>query len=201
MLTTYAGISQGDTEYQDTRRKTESFAKVREPEIRKDLATFTLSGIPESVAKEEFKKIPFTSFGTDSMKFEGDGIKVIVYTRAFEESKHKLMYDEKWLVRIDKKTYYGGYPAKPFKEISSIILTIDDDSVQIPAAAFGDLYNLNFTYMDKGINRSRNGIYRSKDGTRIYLYLFSKDNTGSYEITWVIQGKKYLRRVLDYNIM
>ena len=85
--------------------------------------------------------------------------------------------------------------------ISKIIVTVGNDSVAIPAAAYFDLYNLNLTYTDKGTLRSRNGIYKSKDGHRIYVYLFCKDATGSYEVTWIIQDKKYMRRVLDYGFM
>ena len=94
------------------------------------------------------------------------------------------------IMEIFHKTYIGN-----------ITLTIGNDSVVIPPAAYADLYNLNLTYTDNGTLRSRNGIYKSKDGHRIYLYLFCKDATGSYEVTWIIQDKKYLRRVLDYGFM
>ena len=89
----------------------------------------------------------------------------------------------------------------PVRNISSIIMTIDNDTINIPAIAYSDLYNVNFTYSDKGTQRSRNGIYRSKDGHKVYLYIFSKDNTGNYEVTWIMQDKKYWRRVLDYDFM
>ncbi|MEP6583987.1 MAG: hypothetical protein ABJA90_06960 [Ginsengibacter sp.] len=197
-----ACVAQRELSYQDTRRKNESFMKLPKGDVRSDLASFTLSGISESVGKEEFKKIPFTSFGADYMTFEGDGIKSTITTMPFDKLKHKFIYeDEKYLTRIDKKTYYGNYGYIPFKYIASIIMTIDNDTVDIPAAAYADLYNANFTYTDKGVQRSRNGIYRSKDGHRVYLYIFSKDNTGSYEVTWIIQDKKYARRVLDYDFM
>ena len=197
-LTSFA---QRELNYQDTRRKTESFAKFPKGDIRSDLSAFTLSGIGESVGKEDYKKIPFTSFSSDYMTFEGDGIKATITTLPFDASKHKLMYDEKYLIKIDKKTYYGGYGSTPFRYISSIIMTIDNDTINIPATAYSDLYNVNFSYNDKGVQRSRNGIYRSKDGNKVYLYIFSKDNTGSYEVTWIIQDKKYFRRVLDYDFM
>ena len=197
-LTSFA---QRELNYQDTRRKTESFAKFPKGDIRSDLSAFTLSGIGESVGKEDYKKIPFTSFSSDYMTFEGDGIKATITTLPFDASKHKLMYDEKYLIKIDKKTYYGGYGSTPFRYISNIIMTIDNDTINIPATAYSDLYNVNFSYNDKGVQRSRNGIYRSKDGNKVYLYIFSKDNTGSYEVTWIIQDKKYFRRVLDYDFM
>ncbi len=188
-------------EYQDTRKKNESFAKLPKTEIRADLATFTLSGIDEAVGKEELKKIPFTTFGPDYMNFEGDNITASVKLSPFDAAKHKLDFDEKYLIRIDKKPYYGNYANIPRTAISMVAITIGGDSVAIPRAAWSDLYNLNLTYTEQGTPRSRNGIYKSKDGHRIYLYLFCKDATGSYEVTWIIQDKNYLRRVLDYGFM
>ena len=194
--------AQKNIELFDTRSKKESFTKVPQKEIRADLATFTMGGVDESVGKEKLKKISFIFFSSDSMTFEGDGIKATVATRPFDAASHKLLYDEKYLVKIDRKTYYGAYGSLPRRQISKVTLMIGKDSIIIPASAYSDLYNLNLTYLDKsGIPRSANGIYRSNDGRRIYLYLLCKDNTGSYEVTWVIQDKKYLRRVVDYGFM
>ncbi len=188
-------------EYQDTRRKNESFAKLPKAEIRADLSTFTLSGIDEAVGKEELQKTPFTTFSSDYMNFEGNAIKALIQLSPFDPAKHKLDYDEKYLIRIDRKSYYGNYGSMPKTSISNITLVVSGDSITIPPAAYADLHNLNLTYTDKGTLRSRNGIYKSKDGHRIYLYLFCKDATGSYEVTWIIQDKNYLRRVLDYGFM
>ena len=188
-------------DYQDTRRKNESFAKLPKTEIRADLATFTLSGIDEAVGKEELQKISFTTFSSDFMNFGGDDIKAAIKLLPFDKSRHKLDYDEKYLIRIDRKTYYGDYGNIPKTYIGSVSIIVCNDSVAIPQAAYADLYNLNLTYTDKGTLRSRNGIYKSKDGHRIYLYLFCKDAAGSFEVTWIVQDKKYLRRVLDYGFM
>lgn len=193
--------AQKNDDFTDTRKKNESFAKVQQRDIRADLATFTLAGINESIGKAALQKIPFTSLGPGFMTFEGEGIKAIITVAPFDPAKHKLQYDEKYLVKIDRKPYYGGYGSLPKTGISNINVTIGNDSVMIPLAAYSDLYNLNLTYNDKGVQRTVNGIYRSKDGHKIYLYLLCKDNTGNYEITWVIQDKTYLRRVLDYEFM
>jgi hypothetical protein len=197
----FCGISQKFYDYQDTRKKNESFAKLPKTDIRADLSTFTLSGIDEAVGKDELKKIPFTTFGGDFMNFAGDDVKAFVKVVPFNPAKHKLDYDEKYLIRIDRKPYYGDYSDVPKTVIGSIQLTIGADTVMIPPAAFADLCNLTFTYTEQGALRSRNGIYKSKDGHRLYLYLFCKDATGSYEVTYLIQDKKYLRRVLDYGFM
>jgi hypothetical protein len=193
--------AQKNYEYTDTRKKTESFKKMAQKDIRADLASFTLAGIDESVGKADLRKISFKSFGPDSMKFEGDDIKALVTIAPFDPAKHKLAYDEKYLIKIDRKPYYGGYGSVPKTYISQVIVTIGGDTVAIPSAAYSDLYNLNLTYTDKGVQRTANGVYRSKDGHRIYLYLLCRDKTGNYEVTWVIQDKKYLRRVLDYEMI
>ena len=184
-----------------TRKKNESFLKISQKDIRADVATFTLSVIDESIGKADLQKISFTSMGPNFMAFEGEGIKATVTTASFDPTKHKLDYDERYLIKIDKKPYYGGYGSVPKKYISLVTMMIGKDTVVIPSVAYFDLYNLNFTYTDKGAQRTRNGIYRSKDGHKIYLYLLCKDNTGNYEVTWVIQDKKYFRRVLDYGFL
>ena len=201
ILMSFCCSAQDNYDYQDTRRKNESFAKLPKTEIRADLSTFTLSGIDEAVGKNELKKIPFTKFGNDFMDFAGDDVTAEITLAPFTVGKHRMDYDEKYLIRIDRKPYYGNFGKVPKTFINKIILTDGNDSIAIPPAAYFDIYNVNLTYTDKGTARSRNGIYKSKDGHRIYLYIFCKDATGSYEVTWIIQDKKYLRRVLDYGFM
>jgi hypothetical protein len=44
-------------------------------------------------------------------------------------------------------------------------------------------------------------VYRSADGKRIYIYMLKRETGGSYEVTWVIQDKKYLRRIIDFGFL
>jgi hypothetical protein len=202
LLSCGAGFAQLSDDITDTRSKKESFLKIGQKDIRAEVASFAMGGIEESVGKLPLDRIPFTAKGANFMKFESGNIKASITTAPFEAAKHKLEYDEKYLIKIDRKTYYGGYPNLPKTQISNISLIIDKDTVVIPSVAYFDLYNLNLSYLDKkGNERSTNGIYISKDKHTIYFYLFSKDDTGSYEVTWVIRDKKYMRRVLDYDIL
>lgn len=197
-------MAQLNEDITDTRNKREGYAKLPKTGIRQELAGFTMSGIEESVGKLPLDKMPFTAQGPNFMRFENATVKAAVTTEVFDASKYKLEYDEKYLIKINKKTYYGGYPNVPKTKVSSVSFIIGKDTVAIPPAAYGDLYNLNLTYRDKGgKERSLNSVYFSKDKRTIYLYLYSKDTTyanASYEVTFVIQDKKYLRRVLDYDI-
>lgn len=189
-----------DDDMPDTRRKTESFARFHYPGIRADLATFTLTGASESVGALPLQKINYSTLGNDSITFDGDGIKAKVKIAPFDPAKHKLYYDDKYLVRIDRGTYYGDYGNVPKTYISEVSVIVDNFPVLIPKIAYSDLYNLHFTYTSNGVERTTDAIYLSKDGHYIYLYLFCKNNSGSYEVTWIIQDKKYLRRVLDYGL-
>ena len=188
-------------DYTDTRKKVESFEKLREPNLRADLAAFTLAGIGESVAKEGLTKLTTSSFGKDSMEFEGDGLKALIRTASFDTAGHKLSFDDKYLIKIDKKTYYGNYGYIPKTHISEVSLIVDGDTVAIPREAYSDLYDVNLTYYSGGAKRTTNAIYRSKTGYLKYLYLFSKGNRDSYEVTWIFQNNKYLRRVVNYGLL
>ena len=185
----------------DSRKKTESFERFHVRDIRAELATFTIAGISESVSAVPLNKISYTGLANDSILFEGEGIKAKVKIAAFDPAKHKLSFDDKYLVRIDRKPYYGDYGNTPKTGISDVSVIIDNDIVLIPPAAYSDLFNLHFTYSDQGVERTRDAVYKSRDGHIIYLYIFSKDEKGSYEVTWIIQDKQYLRRVLDYGLM
>ena len=187
-------------EYQDTRKKTESFGKLP-ADLKAELSTFTFSGIDEGIKRDPLAKVPYTSIGQNFITIEAPDIKANITTAVFDPGKHRIDYDEGWPIKINRKTYYGGYGTIPKRYINNITIVMGKDTVAIPPAAYADLFNLNFAYLDKGTERTTNGIYRSPNTHRIYLYLFCKDNTGSYEVTWIIYDKKYVRRVLDYGFM
>ncbi|CAN5147540.1 hypothetical protein BH09BAC2_BH09BAC2_16910 [soil metagenome] len=203
LLTVFSFKSDAQPDMTDTRSKRESFARLPKDGIRDEVSRFVLSGVDEAVGKGELKKLTSWSVAPGVFKLQGgDSIKAAITTTPFVAGKHKMEYDEKWLTKIDRKTYYGGYPDVPKTFISSVTMVVGKDTIAIPPVAYFDLYNLNFTYMDKaGVQRSRSGIFSSKDGKRLYLYLFCKDKTGNYEVTYIIQDKKFVRRVLDFGLM
>jgi hypothetical protein len=190
-----------DDEFRDFRKKNDNFLKVPQKDIRADLASFLMAGIDESITKLPLKTVPVKSYGNDYMTFQNDQILVTIKTGVFDESKHKLQYEEKHLVKIDGKPYYGNYGSIPRTTIASITVVIGKDTVAIPPTAYFDLYEPSFFYHDKsGAAKTRNGVYLSNDGRSIYIYMLSLENKGN-EYTWVIQDKKYLRRVVDFDVM
>lgn len=206
LITSY-GKAQSD-DYPDYRSKKEWFSKIYDaPDIKRDLASFTFAGIDESAGKLPLKSIPLAGDAFNFLRFEGEGITVKIVTANFDASKHKLSYyanpdnNQKYLVRIDNKPFYGAYGTLPKTGIERISVVIDHDSIAIPPAAYADIFNPSLTYSEAGVEKHINDVFRSPDGHRLYIYMLKRDDKGSYEVTWVIQDKKYLRRVLDYGFL
>ena len=191
-----------DKEFPDFRSKKENFLRMQEKDIRSDLASFTMGGMDESMGKGKLASIPATAYGNDYITFSGNNIQVTIKAMPFDQSKHKLQfYNKEHLVRIDSKPYYGNYGEVPATTIASVTVLIGKDTVAIPATAYFDLYEPDFTYLDGGVVKSYNKVYISPDKTKIYIYMLNRDNFGSYEVTWVIKDKQYLRRVLDFGFL
>ncbi len=195
------GVAKAQDDIPDMRSKKDNFKKVMEKEVRSDAATFTMTGIDESVGKPPLASIPVTSYDRKSIHFEGNGINVTITAGDFDASKHKLFYSDKYLIKIDNKAYYGQYTQVPKHNIASVQVKIDKDSVLIPPAAYFDLYNPAFTYTDGDKLKTFAGVYQSADKRKVYIYMLNRDELGSYEVTWVIQDKKYLRRIVDFGFL
>ena len=211
LLISISSLSFSQDYFPDFRNKRDALLKVNQKDIRADIVTFALQGVEENIHQDPLPKLPVTQFDKTIMAFEGNvpymqfqsnNIKVKITTDLFDSTKHKLTRISGHLIRIDNKPYYGNYGETPATRIKELLVIINKDTVAIPPSAYFDLYNLHLSYSDKtGVERSKNGVYLSADKRKIYIYLLNKDNSGSYEVTWVIQDKQYLRRVLDYNIL
>lgn len=190
-----------DDEFRDFRNKKDNFVKVSQKDIRSDLASFLMAGIDESITKLPLKSVPVKAYGSDYMTFANDQIQVTIKTGVFDETRHKLMFDNKHLVKIDNKPYYGNYGEMPRTTIASITVLVGKDTVAIPPTAYFDLYEPSFFYQDKdGTSKTRNGVFLSNDGRSIYIYMLNTAYKGN-EYTWVIQDKQYLRRVVDFDVL
>src|ERR1700737_1713137 len=152
-----------ELDFPDYRNKKDNFSKVREADVRAELASFTLAGVDESIGKAPLKSIPITDYGNNYMTFEGNDIHVTIRTGVFDPAKHKLTLFEKHLVKIDGKPYYGGiYGEMPKTTITAITVLIGKDTIAIPPAAFADLYDPKFSYSAGG-TRTRNSVYLSRE--------------------------------------
>lgn len=194
-----ATLTFAQLDYPDYRNKKESFTKVTDKPIRLDLATFTMGGVEESIGKEKLRKIAPDYYTKNVLHIKGDDIEVSVTLAPFDAGGKKLKMAGEHLVKIDNKPLYGSYGQTPQTRIKEVKVIIKKDTILLPPAAFDDLFNMNFTYKDNNkVERTANAIYFAPHGNRFYVYLLSRDATGSYEVTWIFENGVYLRRVLDY---
>jgi hypothetical protein len=201
VLTTNS-FAQNTEDYPDYRSKKDLFSRITEKDIRSDIASYSMGGIDESIGKLPLKTLPITEMGSNFIAFGGNNIQVRISSVPFDKSKHKLgFFEEKYLVKIDNKGYFGDYGKVPKTMIENVFVVIERDTVVIPPAAYNDLYNPIFSFYDKGVQKTQDKVYLSNDGRRIYIYLLKQESGGSYEVTWVIQDRKYLRRVVDFGFL
>jgi len=197
----YSCFAQND-DYPDYRSKKDFFSRIMEKDVRSDIASYSMGGIDESIGKLPLKTVPITDMSSNFISFANNNIQVTIKGGVFDPSKHKLgYYDEKYLVKIDNKPYFGDYGKVPNTTIENVTVVIDRDTIPIPAAAFSDLYNPIFSVVEGGVKKSNNKVYLSADGHKVYVYMLKQESGGSYEVTWVIQDKKYLRRVVDFGFL
>jgi len=197
----YWGQAQSD-DYPDYRSKKDIFTHIMEKDIRSDIASYSMGGIDESIGKLPLKTLPITALRSNYISFADNNVQVTIIGGVFDPSKHKLgYYDEKYLVKIDNKAYFGNYSKVPNTTIQNVTVVIDNDTVPILPTAFSDLYNPVFSTIESGVQKSNNKVYLSADGRKVYVYMLKQESGGSYEVTWVIQDKKYLRRVVDFGFL
>ncbi len=198
---TYSVFAQSDF-YPDYRSKRELFTRVTDKDARSDISTFAMGGIEESISKLPLKRLSPTNVGNDFITFEDGNFKAIITAEPFDRSKHKLtFYEEKYLVKIDNKAFFGDYGKVPKTGIKSVEVIINRDTIRVPPAALNDLFNPVFFTRQSGVEKSNNALYFSADGKRFYIYMLKPEVGGSYEVTWVFEGKNYVRRVVDFNFL
>jgi hypothetical protein len=200
-------VSLAQDEFPDMRSKKDLFKKMQEKDIRSDISSFSMAGIDEGVGKQPLRNLQMINSSSEHISFEGNGIQVKITAGIFDASKHKLTYytnsdnNKKYLTKIDNKPFFGDYGKMPVTTIDKVIVLLGSDTVAIPREAYADLYNPIFTYEENGVEKYINNVYLSADGRKIYIYMLKRESGGSYEVTWVIHDKKYLRRVVDYGFL
>jgi hypothetical protein len=192
-----------ELDFQDFRQKKDNFIKIQDKTMRAEIASFALAAVDESIGKAPLRSLPVKDYSNNFMKWEGENIEVTIRTGVFFPSKHKMMYSEKHLVKIDGHPYYGGnYGEMPKNTIEAITVLVDKDTVPIPPAAYSDLYDPKFSFAQAGATRTRNGIFltNDKNSHTFYIYMLNIESGGS-EYTWVIQNKQFVRRVVDFGFL
>jgi len=188
-----------DDDMPDYRSKRENLAKIQEKDIQADVAVFSLAGLDFGMGKPPLRSMSIADLGNNFIKFDSDNVHITIKSVPFTVDKYKMQYSEKYLVRINNKPYFGSYGKVPKMAVSGVSVVIDNDTVAIPPTAYNDLFDPNFTIKEGG--KSYDAVYFSGDKHTMYIYLLCNDGMGGYEVTWVIRDKKYVRRIVDFNVI
>jgi hypothetical protein len=199
LLCSIINFSFAQDDIPDYRSKRDNFLKMQEKDIRADLSQFTFGGISESLTKHKLEALKVDDIKNDTIVFSSDTVEVQITSGNFDPVKHKVTWYDKYAVKLDNHAFWGTENAVPKHTITSVIAVIGLDTVVVPAAAFVDLFEPHFYYTDsKGSKKTYCNVYMSADKRRYYIYMLNGDGNGRYEVTWVIQDKHYLRRVVDW---
>ncbi len=200
LLLVYFSFAQDDNDLPDYRSKRDNLSKMVEKDIRADLAQFTFAGINESLEKHKLEQVPVTNIKSDEIDFANDTMQVIIKTGNFDPTKHKVTwYDSTYAVKLDNHPFWGTNYKIPRTTIASVTAIMGLDTIVVPQAAFADLYQPGLYFKDaNGNTKSYCNVYVSPDHRKIYIYMLNGDDVGRYEVTWVIEDKHYLRRVVDW---
>ncbi|HEX4851590.1 MAG TPA: hypothetical protein VFV08_12320 [Puia sp.] len=184
--------------FPDLKGDKESFVKLIDSTLRYELASFTIEGQNTIESTSKLIEFNLTKFSSNFSQFELDSFKVRVTMGKFEKSKHKISYLDKYALKIDNKPIYGTDGELPSTQINSITVVIGSDSVTIPKIEYADLFQPSLSRKEGKETVGRLHVYASKDRQRIYIYMENSESAGAYEATFIIQDKKYSRRVIDY---
>ncbi len=199
-LLVYFSFAQDDNDIPDYRSKKDNFSKMMEKDVRADLAQFTFAGISESLEKHKLEQIPAGDIKADGINFLNDTLQVKITTGSFDATKHKVTwYEDKYAVKLDNHAFFGTENKIPKTTITSVTAIMGLDTVVVPSAAYADLYEPRLYFTDaKGSKKTYCNVYVSGDRHKLYIYMLNGEGTGRYEVTWVIENKHYLRRVVDW---
>jgi hypothetical protein len=195
LFSTY--VSGQDNVIPDYKGEKESFSKLKDKTIRKEIATFTDAGSKEADPKLKLKGLTLIKSGASFSTFLRDSIYVSMTIGKFHKEFHKIKYIDKLAVKIDNKAIWGTDGELPKKQINSILVIINNDTINIPKSAYDNLYEPGLAWNEPDRLGGTLKVYYSHDKSRTYISMSNSDGAGYYEATLIIKEKKYFGRVLD----
>lgn len=181
----------------------EGFDNLPKGTLRKEIACFSSWGESEKNNSLKPGKTIITAGSKNSMTFKRENVTVVLRIKPFDKSKYTIKRDKDGhIVALNNKHVFGrDYDNEPPSTVmQSVMVVIGTDSVRLPPAACENLFQPRICEPG-GARETKDScpkIFISDDKKRIYIFSWHSDGAGFYEVTWIIQDKKYLRRVVDF---
>lgn len=198
---------QTDITIPDTKGDSESFIKLTDGIIKREIASFNIAGSfitkTDSFPKIKVNNIPLFMCDDSAVAFSNDGIKVYISSAWFDTLGHKLSFidpQRRILILIDNKPFWGTDGGIPKRKIRTVKFQHEKYQLTLPDSAIEGLYEPSLCYNHPKPKETTTHchVFQSVDKKRVYIYMLNSDGAGAYEVTWVIQNSKYFTRVVDY---
>jgi hypothetical protein len=108
---------------------------------------------------------------------------VIMKTRAFDASKHKVQMVKEGdlhVMKIDGRTAYGTDGGTPDVEIESLRLLLNGREVPVPRRLYADCFN-------PGHGDDRLVVKFGDDAQSVFVFMNGSDGAGVYDVVWVLR--------------
>jgi hypothetical protein len=184
----------------------EGFHNISDQTIQSEIAFFNiavdLQHKPDTFIRTKVNEIPLKACSDSTAKFSDGDIEVQIASKPFHPSDHDITYvdNTKRVGQIDHDQFWGTDQTMPTREIAFVKCRIAKEEITLPTRAITGLYQPNFCtkykdHIQSSISHCK--VFQSQDKTRIYIYMVNSDGGGGYEVTWVIENRHYLMRVVD----
>ena len=124
---------------------------------------------------------------------KGD-LKVKIQIEPFQLEGRELTYkefsdDERYLIEIDGKEYWGTDGAMPREQYRKITIQQGGKTITLPDAALSNLFN-------PGLYPGNTKVFINSEEGAIYITSFNSDGAGGYVVAFVIQNGEYKSRAV-----
>jgi len=134
----------------------------------------------------DYEKIP-NQKGSDSI-FVKDSLKVVVCVRKFVKARHRVILNKESpqdVESIDGRKIWGTDGEMPRSEYKSIVVYSGSNRLDLPKAAYEDLFEPSLYYTKVNYDRQHDILY---------IQSSNSDGAGSYVVIWKIEKGEYAGR-------
>lgn len=104
--------------------------------------------------------------------------------KPFDPENRIIDSDEKWIVRLNGRTFWGLDGIIPTTEVQQIVTSIGDRNLNIHPVFYSDLFQCS------------NDVEIYHDDTTYFVYSPNSDGAGYYEVVWVITQSGLQQRLV-----
>lgn len=146
-------------------------------------------------ALTDFESIAGKVSETDQTEtFEQGKLKVKIEIEPFQIEGRELTYkeyskDERYLIEIDGKNYWGTDGGMPREQYRKITVQQGGKTISLPDSALENLFN-------PGLYPGNTKVTLNPKDNAIYITSFNSDGAGGYVVAFVIEGGKYKSRAV-----